>query len=526
MEYSKQGYRSNSRRPRFLSMISPRTLTNNPSKVNQNFELYTKTKPTTGIDMHQYNVRIWTSDPSKVLFDKQHEVLLLLYGEIYNTAAASNQLNWLTQEYVSNGLEFAKKLNGSFVIVLVDKRKDCVAVVTDRVNSRRAFHSVYEGSHWVSNCLYSHPLTNVNLDHIGVAWYLVNKTVFNNRTLFEGVRILERASIHEMKSNELYRRQYWNYKFDYSYEGIEPKRLKVELTDILVESVRRRIKDGSKVFLSLSGGYDSTAILGILRYKLHMDAVQCFSYIHSRTPSKNGDAYIAHKMANIAGYKHRMVQGYDGDIFKWINLNGRIGNGTASTCGEIDALIELFDQSNLSHKRKLFIGDGCFGHSRSLEPYRDVLDSLEIHNLGTNPVLSEFMEPEMCRHLQEGLEKDRKAIITKYPGINNLHDLHDLLYLDQRLSNYLLPHKEYFMGDFITVSNPFLDNDVLAFRYENPLHIGDSRGVCLKRQFLKCFPSFSLLKELSNKNSTRTGVKSSHDTKKRSNYYCCLSQAS
>ena len=423
MEYSKRGYRSISRRPRFLSMISPRNLTDNPSKVNQSFELYTKAKPTIGIDMHQYNVRIWTSDPSKVLFDKQHEILLLLYGEIYNQAM-NDHLSWIIQQYVSNGLEFAKILNGSFVIVLADRRNDCVAVITDRVNSRRAFHSVYEGNHWISNCLYSHPLRNVDLDPIGVTWYLVNKTVFHNRTLLDGVRILDRASIHEMKSDGLYRREYWNYQFDYSYEGIEPKRLKAELSDLLVESVRRRTQDGSQVFLSLSGGYDSTTILGILRYKLHMDAVQCFSYIHSETPSKNGDAYIAHKMANIAGYKHRFVQGYDGDILKWIDLNGRIGNGAASTCGEIDALIELFDQSDLSHKRKLFIGDACFGHDRALESYGDVLDSLDIHNLGTNPDLSEFMEQEMCRHLQEGLEKDREAIIAKYPGINNLHDLH------------------------------------------------------------------------------------------------------
>ena len=72
-------------------------------------------------------------------------------------------------------------------------------------------------------------------------------------------------------------------------------------------------------FLSLSGGYDSTAILGILRYKLHMENVQCFSYIHSNKPSNDGDAYLAHKMANIAGYEHRMVQGYGGDILKWIS---------------------------------------------------------------------------------------------------------------------------------------------------------------------------------------------------------------
>ncbi len=473
-------------RPKFLCMIDSINLSTDPSDINRKFVLHSKTKPTIGIDTPQYAVRLWTTDPSMISFDKEHGLLLLLYGEIFNTSS-NDQLSWLIQDYVRNGLEFAKTLNGSFVIILVDSQKDCVAVITDRVNSRKAYHSMYAGSHWVSNCLYSHPLRNVDLDSIGVAWYLLNKTTFHNRTLFDGIRTLDRASIHEIKSYELYKRQYWNYKFDHSYEDVDPKRLSVELSDMLVESIRRRTRDGAQIFLSLSAGYDATTILGIMRYKLRMDAVQCFSYSSSKIPSKKGDAYLAHKMAHIAGYDHRIVQGYDGDIMEWINRNGSMGNGT-STCGEIDAIIKLFEQPNHSHKRRVFMGDEIFGwYDCALETHRDVLDELTIHDWSAAPLLSEIIEQEMCLRMQNGIAGDQAAIVAKYHDTKNLHDLIDIIFLDQRLSNYLQSHKEYFMGNFVSVSNPFLDNDILDFMMKIPVSLRLNKNL-FKRTVSEMFP--------------------------------------
>jgi asparagine synthase (glutamine-hydrolysing) len=403
-----------------------------------------------------------------VTFNEKHELLLLLYGEIYNTAA-DNQLKSLVEEYDDSGLEFAKLLNGSFSVILVDIRKDCVAVITDRVNSRRVYLRTYDSSHWVSNCLYSLPLTNVKLDHTGIAWYLVNKAVFRNRTLFDSVRILERASVHEINSDKILRRQYWNYHFNSSCEGIEKSRLKAELSDILVESVRRRTSDESHVFLSLSAGYDATTILGLMRYKLKMEGVKCFSYFRGKTLSKDADAYLAHEIAKIAGYDHRLLQGYHGNIIEWIDKNGAMSNGT-SACGEIKALIELFGGSNQSNKRRVFIGDECFGWvDRALESPRDVLSVLYIYDWSSALLLSELIEEKMCLRMQEGMAEDQKGIVAKFCDTNNLHDLKDILYLDQRMSNYILPHKEYYMGNFVSVTNPFLDNDILDFMMKIPV---------------------------------------------------------
>ena len=468
MENSERGYRFGSVRLRFLCMISHRDSSGSADKMNREFEHSAFKKPTSAIDTPQYAVRLWSSDMRNVFSDEQRGRLFLLYGEIYNSVS-DNQLEWLAHEYDRKGLEFARDLNGSFVILLVDAHENRVAVITDRVNSRRAFYSRYAGSHWVSNCLYSHPLTNVDLDPVGVAWYLVNKSVFNNRTLFEGVKILERASIHQMKPEGFNQRQYWFLEFDNSYAGLKKSHIEAEFSRILVKSVQSRIQDKSSVYLALSGGYDSSAILGLLRYKLQIGGVKCFTFIHSRTPSMRGDAYIAGKMADAAGYEHKVLQGYGSDILRWIDLNGSIGNGTASLCGEIDALIKLFGGLDQGDRSVLFVGDQSFGCiNRNPQSHRDVLDELTMRSVRVVPSLTEILGEDIYRKMRDGLEEDQKSIVAKYPRLKNLHDLKDVLYLDRELSNYLLPYKEYIYGDFITVVNPFLDNDILDFVANRP----------------------------------------------------------
>jgi hypothetical protein len=205
-----------------------------------------------------------------------------------------------------------------------------------------------------------------------------------------------------------------------------------------------------------------------------MERVQCLSYIRGKTPSKNADAHLSHVMAKIAGYDHRLLQGYRGDIIDWIEKNGAMSNGT-STCGEIEALIELFGESDQNNKRRVFLGDQCLGYyDRILESPKDVLSILYIYDWSSALLLSELIKEKVCMHMQEGMAEDQKGIIAKYYDTKNLHDLKDFLYLDQRMSNYLLPHKEYFMGNFVSVTTPFLDNDILDFimKIPVPLRLG------------------------------------------------------
>ena len=98
-----------------------------------------------------------------------------------------------------------------------------MAAITDRINSRKVFYSKYKGSYWLSTSLYLHPTADVDIDPAGIACYLANGVVHNNRTLFDGIRILERACVHKLTVDGFHGTRYWSYEFTNSYSNIDEK---------------------------------------------------------------------------------------------------------------------------------------------------------------------------------------------------------------------------------------------------------------------------------------------------------------
>ncbi len=72
--------------------------------------------------------------------------------------------------------------------------------VTDPVNSRKLFLGVHGGVTWIStmHAFHLHPCSS-KPDPAGLAHCLVNGVPLDGLTPFEGVRVLDRASIHEIR---------------------------------------------------------------------------------------------------------------------------------------------------------------------------------------------------------------------------------------------------------------------------------------------------------------------------------------
>ena len=90
-------------------------------------------------------------------------------------------------------------------------------------------------------------------------------------------------------------------------QSFNSRQMAEELQSLLIQAVRRRLYDNPNVFLSLSAGYDSTGLLGILAYDLRVPDVRCFSYEHG-APSPNSDAGLSRQMAECAGYAHETIR--------------------------------------------------------------------------------------------------------------------------------------------------------------------------------------------------------------------------
>jgi hypothetical protein len=417
---------------------------------------------------------------TRMYTDASGHASFILHGELYNEDG-KNELDYLSELYRCYENDFARHLNGSFAVLVVDHRNERVHIATDRVNSRRLFVTKEQGAHWVGASLYELPLANRQLDPAGLACYMIHGVYHNQRTLFEGVRVLDRACIHTLYVNGFRAQTYWTYGFD-SIGSNTHSDLAGALEELLVTSVRRRLNSDTELHLSLSSGYDSLGLLGVLREKLGQHNLYSFSYVLGE-PQPSHDAAIVARLSKMKGFEHRVLQSYHGNLHSVLAANATLGQGYAHFCEEIDMWQQFLPEIAPKPTAALFVGDECFG-LRKDEHLTSIDDALHIagiyHFAERVGWLRDLLPVAIRDGLEEAWEDDLQYIIKCMPTTNDYYNVKDYLYLDQRLQNVILPWRDFILGSRVPVRNPYLDNDILDFMQGAPSEL--RRGKKLYRE--------------------------------------------
>jgi len=455
----------------FIASLTPKKLDNGDQGVSRaNFREVAQVDSDLTLETNRFTVHLSKSSSAQVASSHDDQITLLLHGEIY-AGGGNNPANYLLERYLDKGLEFAKDVNGSFAILLVDMRTDQIFLITDRLNTREVFSSKYKGSHWLSTALtyHLHPVDDPKLDPVGIAFYLTNRMIPNDRTLFAGIRALERACAHTLTEDGLQTKRYWSYDLNEARAGVGEKILQADLSDLLIEGVRKRLSDNPKVILSLSAGYDSTGILGLL-HKLQVPDVECFSYANG-DPEPNSDPYIARDMARQLGYNHTVVPGYQDALPEMLNSNAELGQNLAAIVYEVDAWKELSSWFSSTQQGALFVGETPWGNLRTL-PLRSNLDVIRRFYRGITgmPWLSRVLPHQEYTVLEQAMSQGYSETINRCPPTDDYQKRSTYLYLDQGRRK-LLTWRENFAGPFISVRSPLLDNDIIEFMAAVPMSL-------------------------------------------------------
>jgi hypothetical protein len=420
--------------------------------------------PTLLVSTRSYKGSLAIPTRDKVGHDSSGAVTVVLHGEIYNSA--DNQAAWLAQRFAKHGFDWSDQIHGSFALVAIDKGRDRIAVITDRLNSRRIFATHINGGVCISDALAAHTRNSFELDPGGVAWYIANRVVGNSRTLLRGTSVLRRACIHQLSPHGFDAIPYWSYGFGSPPTRFSRKHLMHELQTRLIQAVQRRLYDDPDVFVSLSAGYDATGLLGILSYSLRAVRVRCFSYEHG-APLPNSDAALSKQMAELAGYSHETIETYDGKFVQHLLDNAVRLRATLSWyCPDLGAWQRMERGFQSAERPVVFVGDEGLGwRNYRLTEAWDVLASLQIYDTGILSWFIPLLPPESQRKFIDTLEADLEHLcdVARAEAYGNWHNAKDYLYLDQRLGNLILPWREATIPAGVAVRSPLLDNDILDF---------------------------------------------------------------
>lgn len=429
-----------------------------------------------------WELRCWVCADAQVAADAAGGVRLVLHGEV-TEGGGSATASELLDRYRRQGPAALEDLEGHHALLVVDPRAPAPILVTDRWNGRRVFHGRAGGSRWLSTprTLSLQPLDEVRPSLAGVASYLANGVTIHDRTLFDGVRALSPAAIHSVRPDRVESRVYWRPLPSREHASLPPDRLGELFRQVVLSAVRKRVEDAPAVFLPLTGGYDSSTILGAC-HRLGVDDLRTFSYVpaaEAGEPPAGTDPAVAREMARSLSVPHHLVPGFADDLWRSI-LENAPSAGTAQFVMETDAWRAVGERmGSVDGRPAILFGDTvAAAHAGWMcRSPRDVVEQMGIQGMERLAWLRRRLSPERFQALERAAEGDIQSLLDRVPSDLRLVDATQWIYA-YRVSRILMPMRELFGGDRAWHRHPFLDHRFVDF-------IGGLRPAPEEKAFLK-----------------------------------------
>ena len=401
----------------------------------------------------------------EVGFNDLQSIYCFLLGELYGLI---NNPEKVIVAYQKDPKHFVETLRGSFAIIMVDKEKNSISIITDPIGSRKIFqeYDTQSDTYYFYSSLYLSK-GKKSIDRTALMHYLTNAHTVCNRTIFNGIKSLNKGTIYTINHNGLSADQYLIYELTQEYRNRKPSDLMEELKNLIDAAIKRRLEDKKKVIISLSAGFDATAILGAIK-RNGFQNVLCFSYMHGN-PSKNSDEHIASMIAKDAGVKHIMIDSFENDLLSVYRLNGELSQ-CLSYSDEICVWKKLKDQIGDEEYETVFTGDEPFHSPQYIfkSPMQSVIKALQTVHFRNIAFVSELLSSETIADIDNSQSADFNQILNTYPEKYSLMQLQDAIYFEHRLCNLHANWRESVINNYFNICNPFLDEDIVDFARKLP----------------------------------------------------------
>jgi asparagine synthase (glutamine-hydrolysing) len=224
------------------------------------------------------------------IFNEDGSLVIIFNGEIFNyrelraellarghtlkTAGDTEAIVHLYEEY---GPTCVEKLNGMFAFALWDTRQATLLLARDQLGIKPMHYAqLHDGTIIFASeikALLAHPALLRDLDPVAIQQYFAQRYVPSPRSIYQAVRKLPPAHRLIIRGDTISTEKYW----DFAYPELDPKsqipnfksgqaehEWKTELRELLEDTVERQMLADVPLGAFLSGGIDSTIIVGLM----------------------------------------------------------------------------------------------------------------------------------------------------------------------------------------------------------------------------------------------------------------------
>jgi len=210
--------------------------------------------------------QIWVAYEGEMFNYPELRPQLLQRGHILKTSCDTEAWVHLYEDHKEDVFNIAQ---GQFAVALWDRNNRTLLLGRDRAGIAPLFYTISDGwLLWASEikALLASGLVDAQPDRLGLDYFFHFFAASNTRTCFQGVHSLPPGHYLNVRDGKTHLRQYWD--LDFPDAGDErqfetPKAAAEELEELLRAAMRRRLAGEVPICSYLSGGLDSTMILGL-----------------------------------------------------------------------------------------------------------------------------------------------------------------------------------------------------------------------------------------------------------------------
>jgi len=236
-----------------------------------------------GLGMRRLSI-IDVAGGQQPVHNEDKTVWVVFNGEIYNHLELREELRKkghrfesrvdtevIVHLYEEYGEEFASRLNGMFGIALWDMRRNSLVLVRDRIGIKPLSYcqigSTFLFGSEIKSILVD-PLVPRDLDLQGLDTYFTFGYIPAPFSIFKKIRKLQPGHLLIAKGGNVQVRQYWDVQPTKSGKIESEEYYRERILSLLKKSVQRRLMSDVPLGAFLSGGVDSSAVVGLMSQEM------------------------------------------------------------------------------------------------------------------------------------------------------------------------------------------------------------------------------------------------------------------
>lgn len=285
--------------------------------------LYTSPDQRVGLGFRRLRIIDLSRDADQPMANEDGSVQLVFNGEIYNFRTLRHELESkghrfrsrsdsevIVHLYEEEGTAAIGRLDGMFALAIWDERAKRLVLGRDRAGKKPLFYAHFRDTFVFASeikaffGLEDHPL---DIDPEAVPQYFIHGYVPCPRTLYRNVRQVEPATTITIEADgRVTQEVYWRLRLRERARGpsgaISEADAAATVRDLVTRAVERRLISDVPLGAFLSGGIDSTIVVGVMSQLLDTP-VKTFSIGFEGDPAYDETAY-AREVARRFGTNH------------------------------------------------------------------------------------------------------------------------------------------------------------------------------------------------------------------------------